>query len=113
MTVPSAWATRKRVLDEGTQRTDVHRELEIRPYDTPIKGSTKDPIEWKDVPVCSTCNTYLISDLFITKRYEARSGIDRRGIDEPYQTMSPVLNPIMMSIRSGEAVAGLTSWHVG
>jgi hypothetical protein len=31
MMVPSAWATRKSVWDEGTQRTAVHRELEVRP----------------------------------------------------------------------------------
>ena len=32
MTVPSACATRKRVWEEGTQRTAVHRESVTRPY---------------------------------------------------------------------------------
>ena len=31
MTVPSACATRKSVWEEGTQRTAVHRELDMRP----------------------------------------------------------------------------------
>ena len=62
-----------------------------------------------DVPVCSTCSTCLISDLFITKQFKGRSGIHRGENDAPNQMISPVLNPMTMSIRSGEAVAGFTS----
>lgn len=32
MMVPSAWETRKRFVEEGTQRTEVQGELEILPY---------------------------------------------------------------------------------
>jgi hypothetical protein len=35
--------------------------------------------------------------------------IGRGWVDVPNQTISPVLNPIMISIRSEEAVVGFTS----
>lgn len=41
ITVPSAWVTRKSVVDEGTQRIDVHRELEMRPCGTQRKPSQR------------------------------------------------------------------------
>lgn len=37
----------------------------------------------------------------------------RRDQDKPSQTISPVLNPMMMSRWSPDAVTGLMSWQVG
>jgi hypothetical protein len=61
-----------------------------------------------DVPVCSAYSICSILDLIMAK-FEGRMGICQGKVNAPNQTMSPVLNPIITSILSGEAVAGLTS----